>query len=151
LALSAENRGIYPPVVLFDLAVLLGLAPSARNNRAAFSELHVGFKGTMNALYLKDLAQKTRRGLEGRVRQGKSSGYSATVLPAMALHIGRFHEAGSCPPWFQHVAARHMRPGAAVFAPDIVHGILPSGRAAPIFRSEIPLLLFAGIEKSGFF
>ncbi len=38
------------------------------------SELHVGLKGTMNALFLKDLAQKTRRGLIGRVRQGKSGG-----------------------------------------------------------------------------
>jgi hypothetical protein len=28
----------------------------------------------MNALFLKDLAQKTRRGLEGRVRQGRSGG-----------------------------------------------------------------------------
>ena len=28
-------------------------------------ELHVGLKGTMNALYLKDLAQKTHRGLRG--------------------------------------------------------------------------------------
>jgi site-specific DNA recombinase len=28
----------------------------------------------MGALYLKDLAQKTRRGLEGRVRQGLSGG-----------------------------------------------------------------------------
>src|SRR5215469_16087686 len=37
-------------------------------------ELHVGLKGTMNALFLKDLAQKTRRGLEGRVRQGRSGG-----------------------------------------------------------------------------
>ena len=27
------------------------------------NELHVGLKGTMNALFLKDLAQKTRRGL----------------------------------------------------------------------------------------
>src|SRR5277367_2435373 len=33
------------------------------------SELHVGLKGTMNALFLKDLADKTRRGLEGRVRE----------------------------------------------------------------------------------
>jgi len=32
------------------------------------SELHLGFKGTMGALYLKDLDDKTRRGLEGRVR-----------------------------------------------------------------------------------
>lgn len=38
------------------------------------SELHVGLKGTMSALYLKDLAQKTLRGLEGRVRAGKSAG-----------------------------------------------------------------------------
>ena len=41
------------------------------------SELHVGLKGTMNALYLKDLAQKTRRGIEGRVRQGRSGGGKA--------------------------------------------------------------------------
>ncbi|MBK5197068.1 MAG: recombinase family protein [Methyloceanibacter sp.] len=38
------------------------------------SELHVGLKGTMNALFLKDLAQKTRRGLQGRVLQGLSGG-----------------------------------------------------------------------------
>jgi len=38
------------------------------------SELHIGLKGTMGALYLKDLADKTRRGLEGRVRQGRSGG-----------------------------------------------------------------------------
>jgi site-specific DNA recombinase len=37
-------------------------------------ELHVGLKGTMNALYLTDLRQKVRRGLEGRVRQGRSGG-----------------------------------------------------------------------------
>jgi DNA invertase Pin-like site-specific DNA recombinase len=30
-------------------------------------ELHVGLKGTMNALFLKDLADKTRRGLRGRI------------------------------------------------------------------------------------
>ena len=41
------------------------------------NELHVGLKGTMNALFLKDLAQKTRRGLEGRIRQGKSGGGNA--------------------------------------------------------------------------
>ncbi|MPZ40925.1 MAG: recombinase family protein [Rhizobiales bacterium] len=38
------------------------------------SELHVGLKGTMNALFLKDLADKTRRGLRGRVEAGKSGG-----------------------------------------------------------------------------
>ncbi|MEI6202749.1 MAG: recombinase family protein [Enhydrobacter sp.] len=38
------------------------------------SELHVGLKGTMNALFLKDLAAKTHRGLEGRIRNGRSAG-----------------------------------------------------------------------------
>jgi DNA invertase Pin-like site-specific DNA recombinase len=38
------------------------------------NELHVGLKGTMNALFLKDLAAKTHRGLEGRVREGSSGG-----------------------------------------------------------------------------
>ncbi len=38
------------------------------------SELHIGLKGTMGALYLKDLADKTRRGLRGRVEDGKSGG-----------------------------------------------------------------------------
>lgn len=38
------------------------------------SDLHIGLKGTMNALYLKDLADKTRRGLRGQVEAGKSGG-----------------------------------------------------------------------------
>src|SRR5215467_13369884 len=38
------------------------------------NELHVGLKGTMNALFLKDLANKTRRGLRGRVELGRSGG-----------------------------------------------------------------------------
>jgi len=38
------------------------------------SELHIGLKGTMSALFLRDLAQKTHRGLEGRVRAGRSGG-----------------------------------------------------------------------------
>ncbi|UWQ95543.1 recombinase family protein [Rhodobacteraceae bacterium M385] len=38
------------------------------------THLHVGLKGTMNALFLKDLADKTRRGQRGRVEMGKSGG-----------------------------------------------------------------------------
>ena len=53
------------------------------------TELHVGLKGTMNALYLKDLAQKTRRGLEGRVRAGRSGGgltYGYAVVDERDAH-----------------------------------------------------------------
>ena len=38
------------------------------------THLHIGLKGTMNALFLKDLADKTRRGLRGRVELGKAGG-----------------------------------------------------------------------------
>jgi DNA invertase Pin-like site-specific DNA recombinase len=38
------------------------------------NEMHIGLKGTMNSLFLKDLALKTHRGLRGRVEAGKSGG-----------------------------------------------------------------------------
>jgi DNA invertase Pin-like site-specific DNA recombinase len=38
------------------------------------AELHIGFTGTMSALYLKSLGEKTWRGQSGRVRFGKSGG-----------------------------------------------------------------------------
>nr|WP_244491514.1 recombinase family protein [Bosea sp. Root381] len=38
------------------------------------SEMHIGLKGTMSALFLKGLAQKVRRGLAGVVRDGRSAG-----------------------------------------------------------------------------
>ena len=53
------------------------------------SELHVGLKGTMNALFLKDLALKTHRGMEGRVRQGKAAGgkaYGYQIVRTLDAH-----------------------------------------------------------------
>jgi site-specific DNA recombinase len=53
------------------------------------SELHVGLKGTMNALFLKDLADKTRRGLRGRVSEGRSAGglcYGYDVMRQVDAH-----------------------------------------------------------------
>jgi site-specific DNA recombinase len=41
------------------------------------NELHVGMKGTMAALYRKDLAEKTRRGQTGRVLAGRCPGGNA--------------------------------------------------------------------------
>ena len=43
-------------------------------SEGAISEMHIGLKGTMNALFLKDLALKTHRGLKGRALEGKSAG-----------------------------------------------------------------------------
>src|SRR5712692_5035301 len=38
------------------------------------THLHIGLKGTMNAMFLKELADKTRRGMRGRVELGKAGG-----------------------------------------------------------------------------
>lgn len=53
------------------------------------SDLHIGLKGTMNARFLKDLAQKTRRGMRGRVEKGKSGGgnaYGYDVVHQLDVH-----------------------------------------------------------------
>jgi hypothetical protein len=53
------------------------------------SDLHIGLKGTMNALFLKDLADKTRRGLRGRIEAGKSGGgltYGYDVVKKFDAH-----------------------------------------------------------------
>ncbi|WP_407114737.1 recombinase family protein [Bradyrhizobium sp. LMG 9283] len=62
-----------------DIAGLFKRMAFAGVRIVTFSEgdvthLHVGLKGTMDALFLKDLADKTRRGLRGRVECGKSGG-----------------------------------------------------------------------------
>ncbi|GAA4778274.1 recombinase family protein [Stakelama sediminis] len=52
-------------------------------SEGAIDQLHVGLKGTMNALFLKDLKLKIRRGMRGRIENGKSGGgigYGYAVL-----------------------------------------------------------------------
>ncbi|MFD0860528.1 recombinase family protein [Roseovarius aquimarinus] len=46
-------------------------------SEGTISEMHIGLKGTMNSMFLKDLALKTHRGLKGRALQGKSAGGKA--------------------------------------------------------------------------
>ena len=43
-------------------------------SEGAVDELHIGLKGTMNALYLQETRKKTRRGMEGVVRDGRHTG-----------------------------------------------------------------------------
>ena len=56
--------------------------PIVTLSEGEINELHVGLKGTMNALFLKDLAAKTHRGMKGRAEAGKAAsglayGYTA--------------------------------------------------------------------------
>jgi site-specific DNA recombinase len=56
------------------------------------SELHIGLKGTMSALYLKDLGRRTHRGLEQRALEGESTGgrsYGYEIEPQFDVKKGR--------------------------------------------------------------
>ncbi len=48
--------------------------PIFTSSEGEICQMHIGLKGTMAAIFLEDLALKTHRGLEGRVRKGKSAG-----------------------------------------------------------------------------
>jgi DNA invertase Pin-like site-specific DNA recombinase len=122
------------------------------------THLHVGLKGTMNALFLKDLADKTRRGLRGRVELGRSGGglcygYSVRrathdgmatgereIVPAQAEVVRRIfslYSTGMSP----KAIAKHLNaercpgPGGAPWNPSTVHG--NPGRGTGILNNEL--------------
>ena len=123
------------------------------------THLHVGLKGTMNALFLKDLADKTRRGLRGRVELGKSGGglcygykvMRAThdsaavtgnreIVPAEAEVIRRIfrdYAAGLSPKALaKKLNAEHCpRPGGAPWNPSTIHG--NPARGTGILNNEL--------------
>jgi site-specific DNA recombinase len=111
------------------------------------NELHIGLKGTTGALYLKDLADKTRRGLRGRIEAGKSGGgnsygYDAVKKiddnsepvrgerrinereAAIVRHIFNAYAAGQSPKAIAHALNRQEVPGPSgeAWAPSTVNG-----------------------------
>jgi DNA invertase Pin-like site-specific DNA recombinase len=85
------------------------------------THLHVGLKGTMNALFLKDLADKTRRGLRGRVELGKSGGgicYGYRVRGA--THDGMATGAREIVPAAAEVIRRIFRDYTAALSPKAI-------------------------------
>ncbi len=70
-----HSAGLYKQMCFLDIDIVTKL-------EGKINEMHIGLGGTMNALFLKNLGQKTHRGLEGRVEAGKSGGgrsYGYTV------------------------------------------------------------------------
>ena len=70
-----HSAGLYKQMCFLDIDIFTKL-------EGKINEMHIGLGGTMNALFLKNLGQKTHRGLEGRVEAGKSGGgrsYGYTV------------------------------------------------------------------------
>jgi DNA invertase Pin-like site-specific DNA recombinase len=97
------------------------------------NELHVGLKGTMNALFLKDLAQKTKRGQRGRVEAGKILGgnsYGYTMIRRIAVDGSLIRGERSVHPEQADVIRR-------IFAAS-AEGISPRAIAAALNREGIP-------------
>lgn len=99
------------------------------------NELHVGLKGTMNALFLADLAKKIRRGQAGTIAAGKSAGglgYGYDVVreldargePVRGLRAVNPEQAAVIRRIFaEYVAGRSAR--------QIAHGLNRDGIASP--------------------
>jgi site-specific DNA recombinase len=96
------------------------------------THLHIGFKGTMNALFLKDLAEKTHRGLRGRVEEGKSAGglcYGYRVVKTL--------NAGNLTTGEREIVPDEARVVERIFR-DFIAGISPKQIAKNLNREAIP-------------
>ncbi len=95
------------------------------------THLHIGFKGTMNALFLKDLAEKTHRGLRGRVEDGKSAGglcYGYRVVKVL--------NAGTVTTGEREVVPEEARLVERIFR-DFIAGVSPKQIAKNLNREGI--------------
>jgi site-specific DNA recombinase len=88
------------------------------------SEMHIGLKGTMSALFLKTLALKIHRGMSGRVRAGKVPG-----------GLGYGYRVGATGE--RIIVAEEAEVVARVFR-ETVHGSSPRSIAAGLNRDSIP-------------
>jgi hypothetical protein len=95
------------------------------------THLHIGFKGTMNALFLKDLAEKTHRGLRGRVEDGKSAGglcYGYGVVRTL--------NAGAVTTGEREIVPEEARVVERIFR-DFVAGVSPKQIAKNLNREKV--------------
>src|SRR5450759_3150688 len=97
------------------------------------SELHVGLKGTMNALFLKDLAAKTRRRLEGRIRQGRCIG----MAPYGYRIIRRLGQSGEPERGLREIDQAQATIIRRIFA-DYAAGLSPRSIARALNAEAVP-------------
>jgi site-specific DNA recombinase len=97
------------------------------------NELHVGLKGTMNALFLKDLAAKTRRGQRGRVEAGKIPGGNTYGYRM----VRRLKEDGSVTTGEREIDTRQAAIVRRIFC-EYASGVSPRKIAAQLNAEGIP-------------
>jgi len=115
------------------------------------SNLHIGLKGTMNAMFLSDLADKTRRGLRGRVEQGKSGG-GVTYGYDVVRKIGEDGEATTgertINPEQAEIVRRIFREYVAGHSPkQIVKRLNAEGVPGPLGRAWGPSTVYGNRER----
>jgi len=115
------------------------------------SELHIGLKGTMGALYLKDLADKTRRGLHGRVEHGKSGGgnsYGYRVVHRSGPDGEPIRGEREIDPVEANIVRRIFTDYAAGKSPrTIAHELNAEGVAGPRGRDWGPSTLLGNVKR----
>jgi DNA invertase Pin-like site-specific DNA recombinase len=111
---------------------------------------HIGFKGTMNALFLKDLAERTHRGLRGRIEDGKSAGglsYGYRVVKALNAGIVTTGER-EIDPEQAAVVERIFRDFVAGMSPEaIVKALNREGVAGPFGGSWSPSTIHGNAKR----
>ncbi|MBL3619460.1 MAG: recombinase family protein [gamma proteobacterium endosymbiont of Lamellibrachia anaximandri] len=98
------------------------------------SSLHIGLKGTMNAMFLKDLADKTRRGLRGRVEKGKSGGGLAFGYSV----VKRFNADGEAIKGDREINQEQAKIIRRIFHEYAHHNKSPKAIAATLNKENIP-------------
>ncbi len=98
------------------------------------STLHIGLKGTMNAMFLKDLADKTRRGLRGRIEHGKSGGGIAYGYDV----VKKFDASGAALRGDRTINAVQAAIVVRIFEDYALRNLSPKAIAAQLNREGIP-------------
>lgn len=98
------------------------------------STLHIGLKGTMNAMFLKDLADKTRRGLRGRIEHGKSGGGIAYGYDV----VKRFDAQGQAQCGERTINAAQAAIVLRIFKDYALKNLSPKTIAAQLNKENIP-------------
>ncbi|WP_183491192.1 recombinase family protein [Martelella radicis] len=102
-------------------------------SEGSIDEIHIGLKGTMNALYLKDLGKKTREGLRGRASAGKSAGgktYGYDVVTRRAQTGEPVHGERAINQSEAAIVRRIFR--------DYANGVSPKKIAEALNREQVP-------------
>jgi DNA invertase Pin-like site-specific DNA recombinase len=96
-------------------------------------ELHIGLKGTMNALFLRDLAAKVRRGQRGRVEAGRIPG----GITYGYRRVRELDAAGEIEGGRRTVDAEQAAVVRRIFS-DYIAGVSPRAIAAALNREGVP-------------